>query len=59
VHADEYAIRTDDRIPALPYAGLDRDVDQRGADDGGALGSILYRGSAASCRSRMRPASAS
>src|SRR3954451_20126719 len=32
VHADEHAVRADDRVPALAHRGLDRDVDLGAAD---------------------------
>src|ERR1051325_271934 len=41
VHAHEHAIRADDRVPALPHAGFDRDVDQGRADERGAVGGVL------------------
>src|SRR4051812_10944028 len=33
VHADKFAIGPDNRIPAEPDRGFDRDLDRRGADD--------------------------
>src|SRR3954465_2374455 len=36
-HADEQAVRADDRVPTLPHRGLDADIDPGITDHGAAL----------------------